>query len=64
MGYGKLEGGRMGDDKKYVSLSESHWLWTYGLLKALLPLIRYIYVTAFDHGVKHGKQIRPDWRKG
>jgi len=47
------------DEKK---LSQDHWEWakklllTYGVTEQDLKKAEYIYVSAFEHGYKHGKE--------
>ncbi|RLC87845.1 MAG: hypothetical protein DRJ03_04675 [Chloroflexi bacterium] len=35
--------------------SADHWSWVIGLLESAKPLTEYLYRTAYEHGVKHGK---------
>jgi len=43
-------------------LAEDHWEWAEGLLNSIpeinvdIEAFEYIYITAFIHGYKHGKQ--------
>lgn len=36
--------------------SADHWSWVIGLLESAKPLTEYLYRTAYEHGVKHGKE--------
>ncbi len=39
-------------------LAREHWRYTGNLLKLALKLAKFLYVQAFIHGVKHGKEDR------
>jgi hypothetical protein len=47
-------------DQDKRELAEEHWRYTEGLLKSMgkLPtnLEHYLYIEAFCHGIKHGKE--------
>lgn len=37
-------------------LAEEHWTWLESLLVLIFAVIRYLYKTAFIHGMKHGEE--------
>lgn len=46
---------------EYSDLAKDHWQWTEGLISRIdtngvftIEALEYIYLTAFDHGFKHG----------
>lgn len=34
--------------------AEAHWKYTYGVIKIMLKLVKYLYIEAYVHGYKHG----------
>ncbi len=47
-------------NKTTEQIAREHWSYTESLIKVLLKLAKFLYVRAFIHGYKHGKEDRFD----
>jgi len=45
-------------------LAEEHWLWIESLLDEQRRMEKRLFIDAFIHGTKHGKDIRTRTHKG
>jgi len=40
--------------KNFMEEAKDHWEWVWGLLDAMVPIMKFLYVTSMAHGYKHG----------